>query len=184
VPLVVAALVVIVGVVLAVVLTSRSGTGTGHGNGASGRGTASTTSTTHSSSPATSGKTSGSTTAATTQQTTQAATSNAPVGGTVTASDVRNFITSYYALLPGNPQQAYDLTGPTLRNDESRDNYIAFWHRFSSVQLGPVTATDGSLVAHGTVTYVENGSSQPEQHTFTLVRGDNGQLLMDSDRQA
>jgi hypothetical protein len=33
------------------------------------------------------------------------------------------------------------------------------------------------------VTYVENGRSQTEQHTFTLVRGDGGQLLMDSDKQ-
>jgi hypothetical protein len=99
------------------------------------------------------------------------------------AADVRNFVTGYYALLPGNPERAYDLTGPTLRSVESRGNYIAFWHRFSSVQLGPVTATDGSLVAHATVTYVENGAAQQEQHTFTLVRGQGGQLLMDSDRQ-
>jgi hypothetical protein len=33
------------------------------------------------------------------------------------------------------------------------------------------------------VTYVEKGSQSPEQHTFTLVRGDGGRLLMDSDRQ-
>jgi hypothetical protein len=101
----------------------------------------------------------------------------------VTAAGVRNFVTGYYDLLPGNPAQAYDLTGPTLRAAESRSNYIAFWHRFSDVRLGPVNATNGSLVAHGTVTFVENGSSQTEQHTFTLVRGDGGRLLMDSDRQ-
>jgi serine/threonine protein kinase len=180
VPLVVAAAAVVIGVVLAVVLTSRSGEG--NGNRAAGRGTTSS-STTHGRTPSTSAQTTASSAAATTRQTTQAATSSAPAGGTVTAADVRNFITSYYAMLPGNPQQAYDLTGPTLRNAESRDNYIAFWHRFSSVRLGPVTATDGSLVAHGSVTYVENGRSEPEQHTFTLVRGDSGQLLMDSDRQ-
>jgi hypothetical protein len=181
VPLVVAAAAVVIGVVLAVVLTSRSGEG--NGNRAAGRGTTSS-STTHGSTPSTSAQTTASSAAARTRQTTQAATSSAPAGGTVTAADVRNFITSYYAMLPGNPQQAYDLTGPTLRNAESRDNYIAFWHRFSSVQLGPVTATDGSLVAHATVTYVEDGRPEPEQHTFTLVRGDSGRLLMDSDRQA
>jgi hypothetical protein len=95
---------------------------------------------------------------------------------------VRTFVTGYYGLLPGNPEQAYDLTGPTLRAAESRSNYIAFWHRFSDVRLGSVTATDGSLLAHASVTYVENGAPTTEQHTFTLVRGDGGRLLMDSDR--
>jgi hypothetical protein len=95
---------------------------------------------------------------------------------------VRNAITGYYALLPGNAAQAYDLTGPTLQAAESRSNYIAFWNRFSSVRLGPITATDGKLVATGQVTYVENGAPQVEQHTFTLVRGQDGRLLMDSDR--
>ena len=90
-------------------------------------------------------------------------------------------ITSYYALLPQDPQTAYGLTGPTLRAAASRGNYIAFWNRFSSVTLGPVSATDGSLTATAPVTYVEDGVSLPERHTFTLVRGDDGRLLIDSD---
>jgi len=95
---------------------------------------------------------------------------------------VEQAITSYYALLPDDPQRAYDLTGPTLRSAESRGNFIAFWKRFSSVALGPVSAGDGSLTATAPVTYVENGRSIPEQHTFVLVRGDDGRLLIDSDR--
>ncbi|WP_166503378.1 serine/threonine-protein kinase [Modestobacter italicus] len=98
------------------------------------------------------------------------------------AAEVRQAITSYYALLPQDPQSAWDLTGPTLRGAESRGNYIAFWNRFDSVTLGPVSATDGSLTASAPVTYVENGSTLPEQHTFVLVRGEDGQLLIDSDR--
>ena len=105
-----------------------------------------------------------------------------PAAAPAPTTDVRGFVTGYYALLPGNPQQAYELTGPTLRAAESRSNYIAFWGRFSAVRLGPVSTSDGSLVAHGSVTFVENGTSSTEQHTFTLVRGSNGQLLMDSDR--
>ncbi|MCW2677247.1 MAG: Serine/threonine-protein kinase pksC [Modestobacter sp.] len=105
-----------------------------------------------------------------------------PAGGPVTAAAVRDAITGYYALLPGNPQAAYDLTGPTLRGVESRGNYIAFWNRFSSVTLGTVSATDGSLTATAPVTYVENGATKPEQHTFVLVPGDGGRLLIDSDR--
>ncbi|WP_216870789.1 hypothetical protein [Modestobacter excelsi] len=95
---------------------------------------------------------------------------------------MRQAITNYYALLPQDAQSAYDLTGPTLRSAENRGNYIAFWNRFSSVTLGPVSATDGSLTATAPVTYVENGRRLPEQHTFVLVRGEDGQLLIDSDR--
>jgi hypothetical protein len=95
---------------------------------------------------------------------------------------VEQAIKSYYALLPDDPQAAYDRTGPTLRGVASRGNYIAFWNRFDSVTLGPVSATDGELTATAPVTYVENGVTKPEEHTFTLVRGDDGQLLIDSDR--
>jgi serine/threonine protein kinase len=98
------------------------------------------------------------------------------------AAEVEQALSSYYALLPQDPQTAYDLTGPTLRAAENRGNYIAFWNRFSAVTLGPISATDGSLTATAPVTYVEDGEPLPvEQHTFTFVRGDGGQLLVDSD---
>jgi serine/threonine protein kinase len=106
-----------------------------------------------------------------------------PAGGPVTGAAVRDAVTSYYSLLPGNPQAAYDRTGPTLRGAASRENYVAFWNRFSRVELGPLSVTDGSLRATGSVTYYEDGAPLPvEQHTFTLVRDDGGRLLIDSDR--
>src|SRR4051812_12203910 len=98
------------------------------------------------------------------------------------AAEVEQALTSYYSLLPQNPQSAYDLTGPTLRAAANRGNYIAFWNRFSDVTLGPVSVDEGSLTATAPVTYVEDGRTLPEQHTFVLVRGDDGQLLIDSDR--
>jgi hypothetical protein len=107
-------------------------------------------------------------------------TSAGPAAGS--AAEVQQAIAGYYALLPGDPQTAYNSTGPTLRSVESRQDYVAFWSRFSSVTLGPISATDGSLTATAPVTYVENGVSQPEQHTFVLVRGEGGRLLIDSDR--
>jgi hypothetical protein len=70
-----------------------------------------------------------------------------------------------------------------LRGAASRENYVAFWNRFSRVELGPLSVTDGSLRATGSVTYYEDGAPLPvEQHTFTLVRDDGGRLLIDSDR--
>jgi hypothetical protein len=99
----------------------------------------------------------------------------------VTAAEVSRFVTDYYALLPGDPQTAYGLTGPTLQDASSRGNYQSFWKRFDDVVLGPVTATDGSLVATAQVTFVEDGEEQVEQHEFTLVEAADGTLLMDRD---
>jgi serine/threonine protein kinase len=104
------------------------------------------------------------------------------LGGAPTAADVQSAVTSYYALLPGNPQAAWENTGPTLRGAESFPNYVAFWSRFDAVRLGPVSVAAGSLVARAPVTFVENGSPLPvEQHTITLIRGQDGRLLIDSD---
>jgi hypothetical protein len=96
---------------------------------------------------------------------------------------VRDFLTRYHGLLPGDPRSAWALTGPTLRSSISEDNYVAFWQQFSAVSLTGVQAQDGSLVATGTLQFTyRNGGQQAEQHQFTLVRGDGGQLLLDSDR--
>jgi serine/threonine protein kinase len=118
-----------------------------------------------------------------TPEATPSPTPSAPAGPAPgSAAEVQQAITSYYALLPQDPQAAYARTGPTLQAAANRSNYIAFWNRFSSVTLGPVSATDGSLTATAPVTFVENGVTIPEQHTFTLIRGADGQLLIDSDR--
>jgi serine/threonine protein kinase len=187
VPLAVAAgVLVAVGVLLAVLLT-RGGGGADPRAAGPSTGTTASTPPASSTSSAPTTASSSSATATTESQAVQSSsaaptTAPPPAAAPAPTTDVRGFVTGYYALLPGNPQQAYELTGPTLRAAESRSNYIAFWGRFSAVRLGPVSTSDGSLVAHGSVTFVENGTSSTEQHTFTLVRGSNGQLLMDSDR--
>jgi serine/threonine protein kinase len=143
---------------------------------------------TSASSPAASSTAESSAPASTTPSTppTTPTTSSAPesaVAGPPTAAEVRDTITSYYALAVQDPGAAYDLTGPTLRSAVSREDYIRFWNRFDSVTLGEVSVPEGSLVASAPVTYVEDGSQLPvEQHTITLIEGGDGRLLIDSDR--
>jgi serine/threonine protein kinase len=117
----------------------------------------------------------------TAETTTEAAPTSEAEGDAVTAADVEQAVTDYYALLPGRPQQAWRLTGPTLQGVISRQDYVAFWNRFSEVRLGAVTAEEGSTTATAQVTFVENGQELVEQHRFTLVAGPRGELLMDSD---
>ncbi|MCZ2803766.1 serine/threonine-protein kinase [Modestobacter sp. VKM Ac-2983] len=99
------------------------------------------------------------------------------------AAEVVQAVTSYYALLPGDPGAAWERTGPRLRAEiGSRSAYLAFWDRFRSVSRGPVSAQDGSLLASMPVTFTErDGSVSAEQHEITLVRGDDGRLLIDYD---
>ena len=100
----------------------------------------------------------------------------------LTAAQVQEAITSYYSLLPEDPQTAYGLTGPQLQDAASRGNYISFWNRFDDVVLGPVSAQDGQLTATAPVTFVEDGEAEEELHQFTLVQGPDGRLLMDLDQ--
>ncbi|MCZ2817421.1 serine/threonine-protein kinase [Modestobacter sp. VKM Ac-2984] len=99
------------------------------------------------------------------------------------AAEVVQAVTSYYALLPGDPEAAWERTGPRLRAEiGTRSAYLAFWNRFQGVTRGPVSAQDGSLVASMPVTFTErDGTVRPEQHQITLVRGDDGRLLIDYD---
>jgi hypothetical protein len=104
------------------------------------------------------------------------------VGGSVTANDVRDFLSTYHDLLPNQAQQAWALTGPTLRSAISEQNYVAFWQQFSDVKLSGVQARDGSLVATGNLQFTySDGRKQTEHHQFTLVVGNDGHLLMDRD---
>ncbi|WP_222262269.1 serine/threonine-protein kinase [Modestobacter marinus] len=100
-----------------------------------------------------------------------------------TAAEVQQAVTNYYALLPDDPEAAWEQTGPRLRAQVGgRGDYIAFWSRFRSVELGAVQAQDGSLVATAPVTFrEEDGSVSAERHEITLVRDDDGRLLIDYD---
>nr|WP_281371580.1 serine/threonine-protein kinase [Petropleomorpha daqingensis] len=105
-----------------------------------------------------------------------------PAAGDVKAKDVEKFLRDYHALVVRDPEAAWQRTGPTLRNSISEQNYVAFWSRFKDVKLSDVHAEDGSLTATGQLEFRgQDGSRQTEQHQFTLVVGDDGQLLMDSD---
>ncbi|GAB3354434.1 serine/threonine-protein kinase [Modestobacter lapidis] len=102
--------------------------------------------------------------------------------GPPTAAEMQQFVTDYYALLPGRPDAAWERTGPTLRDISSPGDYRAFWSNFRSVTLGEVRADPSTLVVDAEVTFVENdGDTFPEQHVIQLVAGPDGQLLVDSD---
>jgi hypothetical protein len=102
-------------------------------------------------------------------------------GGSLTASNIRNFLTSYHQLVISDPHQAYTETGPTLRASESEPNYVNYWGQFSRVRLSNIQATDGQRTATATVTFTyQNGRQLVEHHRFTLLQRGNS-LVLDSD---
>ncbi len=102
----------------------------------------------------------------------------------ITAAQVQSTLQNYYGLLPNKAKDAWALTGPTLQSIISEDGYRAFWSDFREVNLQSVQASDGSLQATATLTFVRKGGggTQTEQHALTLVEGEGGQLLVDVDQ--
>jgi hypothetical protein len=120
--------------------------------------------------------------------TARSATSSAPASTTasagaasMTAKDIKDFLTSYHALVLSDPHQAYTETGPTLRAAESEQNYVNYWGQFSDVKLSDIQAKDGQNTATAKVEFrYTDGRKLTEQHTFTLL-DHGGQLVLDSD---
>jgi hypothetical protein len=99
---------------------------------------------------------------------------------------VRQTLDRYYALLPGNPDAAYAMTGPTLRSRASASYYRDFWKPWSEVSLVDVSGvTDqggGTYTATTQVRFTRaDGSGQTELHSVRFVRGADGGLLVDLD---
>jgi hypothetical protein len=181
VPLALAAgVLVVVGVLLAVLLTRGGGTPSAAGRtGTSSAPPASSSSATPP--PSSSSAPAPSSSSAPPPTTTSAApttTSAAPAAG---SSDPATFLANYHALLPGNTQAAYQLTGPSLRSAESYPDYRAFWGRFTAVSLSNVQVQSPTS-ATGVLTYTfQDGHRQSELHRFTFVQDGNGRLLLDRD---
>ena len=111
-----------------------------------------------------------------------ASSSSAPASGTPTSAQLADAIRSYFALLPGNTDAAWNRLTPAFQQGKAqgRAYYDEFWGRYRSV-----TATDvsGSAPdeASATLTYVANDGTRTVEHdTFRLVR-QGGVLKIDSE---
>jgi hypothetical protein len=101
------------------------------------------------------------------------------------AAEAQETLEQYYALLPGDPEGAYALTGPTLRSRASPGYYADFFGRWGEVNLLDVrdVRQDGDRVTATTqVEFLDGPQARlVETHAVTFVRGDDGRLLIDLD---
>ncbi|MBB3083571.1 serine/threonine-protein kinase [Geodermatophilus sabuli] len=92
----------------------------------------------------------------------------------------------YYALLPGDPDAAYAMTGPSLRGTAGRDYYRDFWSPWSEVELAglrDVEEQDGAITAATEVRFTgTDGSRHVELHEVRFTQDDDGRWLVDLDR--
>jgi eukaryotic-like serine/threonine-protein kinase len=183
-----AAIVVILGVVLAVVLLGNGGNGS-PGTSAGGP-TVGHTPTARSNPPSTHSSASQPVQPSHTKKTKESKppkhTSSPPHGnqaGPPTAAQLKDALTNYYSVVPGNLDEGWSLLTPRFRHGgtvRSRDSYDSFWSGISSVSVSDVTADPPSTVS-ALVTYNEkNGHTSREHNTFTFVRGEDGVLRIDS----
>jgi hypothetical protein len=111
-----------------------------------------------------------------------AAPSRDPVTGRPTAAALENFVRDYYALLPADPSDAWQLLGPAARNlSRGYQEYRSFYQSLSSVSIvdGP-TAVGPSTVTATLRFDVRGGQPSQERYSFTVAPDADGKLIMDS----
>ncbi|MGY1664637.1 protein kinase domain-containing protein [Geodermatophilus sp. SYSU D00696] len=100
------------------------------------------------------------------------------------ATEARETLEQYYALLPDDAAGAYELTGPTLQSRASLGYYEDFFGRWSEVNLlevRDVTDAGDRITATTRVEFLNPGERLVETHAVTFVRGEDGRLLIDLD---
>jgi hypothetical protein len=135
---------------------------------------------TSTSAPEPSTETSASTSAAE-QPTSQPAPVPEPAADPLSAANIQAFLGDYHQQVIQDPASAYDRTGPTLRANISRDNYVGYWSQFSDVTLSEVQAVDGQTRATGRLTWTyTDGRVESAVRAFTVLE-QGGQLILDSE---
>ena len=104
-----------------------------------------------------------------------------PAGDPLSAANIQAFLADYHRQVIQDPASAYDRTGPTLRANISRDNYVAYWNQFSDATVSELQAADGQTRVTGRLTWTyTDGRVESAVRAFTLLE-QGGQLILDSE---
>ncbi|TWF79047.1 serine/threonine protein kinase [Pseudonocardia hierapolitana] len=105
----------------------------------------------------------------------------APTSPSTPPSDPVAFVQSYYGLLPGDTDSAWQLLGSEAqRQSNGRGGYDRFWSEMASVNLQNVRRTSDSTV-EGTVVFTRrDGSTSSEPYRFVMGTGSDGQTIIES----
>ncbi|ASR36791.1 serine/threonine protein kinase [Prauserella marina] len=112
--------------------------------------------------------------------TTPAVTTTTPTPERPSPAELEDAVSAYYAMLPGDTDEAWQGLGEGLREQGER-KYEKFWDKVDEVEVvsGP-NALDDSTVQVGLQFVMENGNVHREVHRLGMVVED-GRPLIDSD---
>ena len=102
------------------------------------------------------------------------ASSVSPSGSEPTTAELEQAVTSYYALLPDEPEAGWQLLTPAYQQQAGGwDSYEGFWKTIDTVTVSNVRATLPDQV-QATITYVMKSGNQnsTERRSFQLVEAD------------
>src|SRR5215213_8136419 len=109
------------------------------------------------------------------------ATSAPTVNGTPTAAELRRAITSYYALMPGNTDQAWPRMTASYQANHAggRQAYQRFWDAIGRVVVSDVTGSPPGSAQATLTYYFKDGRVVTERTAYGLVN-DGGTLKINS----
>jgi eukaryotic-like serine/threonine-protein kinase len=112
---------------------------------------------------------------------TRKATSAPTVKGTPTAAELRKAITSYYALMPGNTDQAWPRMTASYQANHAggRQGYERFWDAIGRVAVRDVTGSPPGSAQATLTYYFKDGRVVTERTGYGLVN-DGGTLKINS----
>jgi eukaryotic-like serine/threonine-protein kinase len=112
---------------------------------------------------------------------TRKATAAPTVKGAPTAADLRKAITSYYALMPGNTDQAWPRMTASYQANHAggRQAYERFWDAIGRVVVSDVSGSPPGSAQATLTYYFKDGRVVTERTAYGLVN-DGGDLKINS----
>jgi len=103
-------------------------------------------------------------------------------GAEPSAAELESFVRGYYALLPGQPAEAWALLGDAARSaSNGYQSYLGFYDSLASVSFAEQPTAVDSRTVRATLRFEpKNGGASVERYQFTVVPDPDGKLIMSS----
>jgi hypothetical protein len=122
---------------------------------------------------ATSNQSAPSSTPSSSASTTSSSSASTPsTSATDVAGQLSSFLTSYYSLLPGNQDQAFNSLTTSYQQNKAKglSGYHSWWNGIQRVELKDVVAQPPTSVTASIYYYFKDGTRTEERTAFTLVQ--------------
>jgi serine/threonine-protein kinase len=106
----------------------------------------------------------------------------ASITPTMTFDAMRDFVTSYYAVLPAHPDDAWAKVTPDGQHETGHDKFVDFWAKIRSVTLISITPRDATSVVARLHYVRQDGQTDTEDRWLQMAAVKGTILLQESGR--